>query len=119
ERARQLAPANLSVLPPVAKELTRAFYNACDVCLVPLADAPVFQETVPSKIFEVMACARPVLASVAGEAADIVRASGGGRIAAPADPDAIASAVLEFVELTADERAAMGRRGRDYVTTHY
>src|SRR5690606_38227856 len=80
---------------------------------------PVFRETVPSKIFEVMACARPVLASVAGEAAEIVRASGGGVTAAPADPDAIASAVLDLAGRTAEERAAMGQRGRDFVTTNY
>jgi colanic acid biosynthesis glycosyl transferase WcaI len=71
---------------------TRAFYNACDLCLVPLANVPVFQETVPSKIFEIMACERPVLASLEGEAARIVRRAVAGRVCSPADPEAIAAA---------------------------
>jgi glycosyltransferase involved in cell wall biosynthesis len=65
----ELGLRNLSIHPPIEKSQTRAFYNACDLCLVPLAPVPIFNETVPSKIFEVMACERPVLASVAGEAA--------------------------------------------------
>ncbi|HKP75219.1 MAG TPA: glycosyltransferase family 4 protein, partial [Longimicrobiaceae bacterium] len=58
-RARAAELPNVSVLPPIPKEATRAFYNACDVCLVPLAPVPVFQETVPSKLFEILACERP------------------------------------------------------------
>lgn len=119
ERVRELAPSNLTLLPPVAKDRTRSFYNACDVCLVPLADAPVFQETVPSKLFEVMACGRPVLASLAGEAAAIVHQSGGGSTCAPGDPQAIRAAVLHLADRPPGELALMGQRGREFVTEHF
>lgn len=65
--------SNLTLHPPIAKERTPAFYAACDLCLVPLAPYAILQETIPSKLFEIMASERPVLASLAGEAADIVR----------------------------------------------
>lgn len=119
ECVRELAPSNLSLLPPVAKEQTRSFYNGCDVCLVPLADAEIFQETVPSKLFEIMACGRPVLASVAGEAATIVRQSGGGFVSAPANPTAITAAVLELAARTRADLELMGQRGRAFVTKHF
>jgi hypothetical protein len=111
--------SNVAVHGPIAKEDTRAFYNACDLCLVPLADVPVFQETVPSKIFEIMACERPVLASLAGEAARIVAESGAGTVVPPADPEAIAAGVVRMLQLPAEERRVMGRRGRRYVASHY
>jgi colanic acid biosynthesis glycosyl transferase WcaI len=125
-QARQVASlaherrlGNLVLHGPIPKDRTRAFYNACDVCLVPLADVTVFQETVPSKLFEIMACERPVLASVGGEAAGIVRESASGIVAAPGDPESIADGVLDLLSRAEAERRDMGRRGRAYVTERY
>lgn len=119
ERMRELRVTNLSIQPPISKSQTRAFHGGCDVSLVPLAPVPVFQETVPSKIFEIMACERPVLASVAGEAARIVEESGGGIVVPPGDAAAIAGGVVGLHAASVSERAEMGRRGRDYVIENY
>jgi glycosyltransferase involved in cell wall biosynthesis len=110
---------NVTVHPPIPRTETRAFYNACDVCLVPLAPIPIFQETIPSKIFEVMACERPVIASLTGEGARIVAESEGGRSVPPGDAAALADAVLAMIALAPAERQAMGRRARAYVLAHY
>ena len=118
-RAAELGTPNLTVGPAIPEERTRAFYNACDVCLVPLAAYPILQETVPSKIFEVMACERPVLAALAGEGARIVRGADAGLVVPPGDPGALADAVLTLRDAPADERAAMGRRGRLHVAEHF
>lgn len=118
-RWRELGLRNVSIHPPIPKDQTRAFYNACDACLVPLAPIPVFQETIPSKIFEVMACERPVLASLAGEGASIVEESGAGLVSPPGDPAALACSVRRLIELGEAERRAMGCRGRTYVAKHY
>lgn len=117
--ARALGLARTTIHPPIPKTQTRAFYNACDVCLVPLAPFPILQETIPSKIFEVMACERPVVASVAGEAARIVQQSGGGLVVPPGDAQGIADAVLRLRDTPAAERAAMGAAGRAYVGQNY
>lgn len=117
--SREMRLDNVTIHGPIPKDRTRAFYNACDICLVPLADVPVFQETVPSKLFEIMACERPALASVGGEAASIVQNSGCGFVARPADPAAIADGIRRVLSLSPAERAAMGRDGRRYVTEHY
>jgi colanic acid biosynthesis glycosyl transferase WcaI len=117
--AADLRLPNLSIHPPIAKEQTRAFYNACDLCLVPLAPVPIFSETVPSKIFEVMACERPLLASVAGEAARVVEASDAGLVTPPGDAGAMADGIMRARALTPWERAEMGSRGRRYVAEHY
>ncbi|MGH7702088.1 MAG: glycosyltransferase family 4 protein [Gemmatimonadales bacterium] len=118
-RLAELGLSNLSVHPPIPKEQTRAFYNACDVCLVPLAAFPILEETVPSKIFEIMACERPVLGCLAGEAAAIIERSGGGVVTPPGQPLALAQALRGLRAIAPDGRQAMGRRGRDYVTRHY
>ena len=117
--ARQLGLTNLTIHAHIPRELTRAFYNACDVCLVPLAPVPAFRDTIPSKIFEVMACERPVLASLDGEGARIVRESRCGVVAAPGDAQGITRAVDSMKEMNLEERREMGRRGREFVQRHY
>jgi glycosyltransferase involved in cell wall biosynthesis len=110
---------NVIVHRPIAKEQTRAFYNSCDVCLVPLAPLAVFHDTIPSKIFEVMACERPVVAGVRGEGRRIVADSGGGVAIEPGDARALADAIRTMKATPLAARQAMGRRGRAYVAANY
>lgn len=119
EEIKKLGVANVALHPPIPRNETRAFYNNCDACLVPLAPVPIFSETIPSKIFEVMACERPLIASVSGEAAAIVEGSGGGVRTEPGDAEGLANAILSVRAMSADDRGAMGRRARRYVAAHY
>jgi glycosyltransferase involved in cell wall biosynthesis len=118
-RWKELGVRNVAIHPPIPKGQTRAFYNACDLCLVPLAPVPIFSETVPSKIFEVMACESPVLASVEGEAARIVEASGGGAVSRPGDAEAMAEGIVRILSMPTETRAEMGRRGSQHVAAHF
>jgi colanic acid biosynthesis glycosyl transferase WcaI len=117
--ARALNLPNLSILGPIPKNRTRAFYNACDVCLVPLAPFGIFQETIPSKIFEVMACGRPVLASLGGEAAKIVEQSGGGVVTSAGCSEGMASGLRRLRAMTDAERVDIGKRGRTFVVERF
>jgi glycosyltransferase involved in cell wall biosynthesis len=119
QRRQELGLTNLSIHPPIPKTLTRAFYASCDFCLVPLAPVPVFQETVPSKIFEILACERPIVASVDGEARAIMEASGGGWVTPPGDAGELAAALVRAAEVPPETRRAMGAHGRAYVTRQY
>lgn len=110
---------NVSIHPPIPRAQTRAFYQACDVCLVPLAPIPIFQETIPSKIFEVMACERPLVASLAGEAARIIEGCEGGVTCPPGDARAIADAILGVLAMPPEARGAMGARARAHVLERF
>jgi glycosyltransferase involved in cell wall biosynthesis len=118
-RARELGVKNVSIHPPISRDETRAFYNACDICLVPLAPLSIFQTTVPSKMFEIMACERPVLASLAGEAARILEDSAGGLVTPPGDAEAMAHGILSARGMSAPQQVAMGTCARRYVEEHY
>jgi glycosyltransferase involved in cell wall biosynthesis len=111
--------AGVTITDPIAREATPAFYASCDAVLVPHAALPMLADTVPSKLFEIMACGRPVIAALAGEGARIVRDSGAGLVAAPGDPKSIADAIRHFHSLSAAQRAEMGRAGRKFVETNY
>jgi colanic acid biosynthesis glycosyl transferase WcaI len=117
--SESLGLENLQICGSIPRDRTRAFYNACDVCLVPLAPIDIFQETVPSKIFEIMACGRPIVASLSGEAARIVTESECGLVAPPGRPEEIAGVIRQVAAVTDEVRGELGRNGRRYVTAHY
>lgn len=105
-------------LPPVPLEQSAHYLNASDVLLVPLARDPVFAMFVPSKLFDGMACGKPILLSVDGEAREILEEAGAGLFVEPGDPDALARAI-RYLLGHPDLRKEMGERGRLFVTRHY
>lgn len=119
KRAGQLRLHNLVFLPPLPRDRTRAFYNACDACLVPLAPLPIFSHALPTKLFEIMACGRPVLASAAGLVAGVLAESGAGLSAPPGDAVGLARLVTTAAAMSDAQRAGMGAAGTAYVTTHF
>lgn len=118
EWAKARGLRNVEFLPLQDKDRMPAFYAAADVCFVPLRKGDYFRINIPSKIFEIMACARPVILGAEGQALDILQQAGGGIPVAPEDPDAFAEAVRR---LRADPALAgsLGANGRAYVVEHF
>ena len=118
ERARTEGIKNLIFHPAISKDLVPSYYNLADVCLVPLRDVPLFDTFIPSKMFEIMAVGKPILASLKGEAARILEASGGAVITSPEDLQGIVKAIRDLYQ-DPRRRAELGQNGRQYVERHY
>jgi glycosyltransferase involved in cell wall biosynthesis len=65
-----------------------------------------------------MACARPIVLTVDGEARSILEQAKGGVFVEPDNPQALAKAVSELRQRP-QELQEMGQRGRNYVLQHY
>lgn len=92
-----------------------ALINAlAEVLVVHLRDLPFFSATIPSKTQVAMACGRPILMAVRGDAAELVSKCNAGVVAEPENPEDIAQRIAELYRMPAAEREAMGRRGRDF-----
>lgn len=102
----------------VPKDEVVRWYRLAHVGLVPLRDVPLFTTFIPSKMFELLACGLPVVGSVAGEAAEILTASGGARVVKPEDVVAIELAI-RALRADAGLRAKLGDAGREFVVAHY
>lgn len=75
-------------------------------------------EGLPLTVLEAMACARPVVATAVGEMARAVVPGVTGLLVPPADPDALAGALLGVMHDPARARA-MGRMGREKVEAEF
>jgi len=96
-----------------------AMFAAADLLLLNQL-AAVKDTVVPSKLLTYMSAGRPVLAAVneASQGAEILRESRGGRIVAPEDPQALASAVCGM-KAAPEELAKMGRANRAYALENF
>ncbi|HXG60977.1 MAG TPA: glycosyltransferase family 4 protein [Planctomycetota bacterium] len=117
-RAAELGLPNVRFIEAQPKSRVPPFYAACDLGLVTLRRAELFQDVLPSKIFEYLAMERPIVLSVGGEARALVEEAGAGEYVPPENPEALADAVRRLAA-DRDRLERMGRRGRDYVLARF
>lgn len=109
---------NVAFIKGQPREKVMDFYRLADACIVPLRNATGLGTFIPSKIFEIMACGKPTVASLHGEAADILTRSGSAVVIPPEDP----TALVEAIERLRDDPEGcqrMGMAGREFVERYY
>jgi glycosyltransferase involved in cell wall biosynthesis len=117
-RSRELRLKNLRYLGKQPREKVPVYLLAADACLVPLRRREVFKTAIPSKMFEAMAAARPVLLGVEGEAQEILLEAGAGIAVPPDDSEGLANAILRLYQHPELARA-LGANGRRAVREKY
>lgn len=110
---------NVKFLGRQPEERMPGFFALANVLLVHLKRDPLFEITIPGKTGAYMACGRPILMAVAGDAADVVRDAGAGLTCTPQDPKALATAVRTLYTMPMAERERMGQAGREAFLKHY
>jgi len=109
---------NVYIVGQQSKDRMPAIWALTDVSLVLLRKRPTFESVIPSKIFEAMAMARPIILGVRGESQRIVEAAGAGLCIDPENDGELADAVRGLV--SSPERArSLGLAGRRYVEQNY
>ncbi len=100
------------------RELMPTVLAASDACLVHLRATELFGTVIPSKIFETMAMERPIIMGVEGEAREIVLRAGAGIAMEPESAESLVAAVEQLAG-DDDEKAAMGKAGRAFVSMEF
>ena len=109
---------NVTFCGPQSKERMSECINAADIGVAVLQPNPTFRTVYPNKIFDYMACGRPIVLGIDGVARELVcQTTGSGLFATPGDARAIAAAIRRLAD-DPDERSAMGARGRRWVEQH-
>lgn len=109
---------NIVFLGARPKSEMPGYVNAADAGLAVLQRNPTFKTVYPNKVFDYMACERPVVLAIDGVARRLVCDNAqAGIFAEPEDAEAIAGAI----ETLADDRArcrVLGQSGRRWVLAH-
>src|ERR1700692_3153812 len=114
--ARRLT--NIQFLGQQPRERIPAYVSAADVCLVMLKKTELFKTVIPTKLLEYMACERPVIVAVDGQARQIVATIGGGVFVEPENSQALVTAIADLSS-TPERRLQMGASGRQYILSNF
>jgi glycosyltransferase involved in cell wall biosynthesis len=112
--AKEKNLSNVCFVGQQPREKIPAYIAASDACLVVLRKSEVFDTVIPTKMLEFMACARPVILGVGGQAKEILERSRGGICVEPGNVDTLCDAILQLCgrpELC----ESLGRNGREYI----
>jgi len=109
---------NIQFLGQQPRERIPAYVSAADLCLVMLKKTELFKTVIPTKLLEYMACERPVIVAVDGQARQIVEEAGGGVFVEPENSRAVVKAILGCAE-DPEQGRQMGTRGRQYIVSKF
>lgn len=117
EKTRQLGLDNVIFAGEQPRAKMPAFVARADLTLVTYKNDEFFKGVIPSKIFDYMAAAKPVLINLDGEGAKIIKEAGCGVIAKAGDATDLVKELTKFYE----ERSLlkMGLSGRKFVQENY
>jgi len=110
--------ANVQFLGQQPRERIPAYVSAADLCLVMLKKTELFKTVIPTKLLEYMACERPAIVAVDGQARQIVEEAGAGVYAEPENSEALVKAILNLAA-DPERRRQMGASGRQYIVNKF
>jgi glycosyltransferase involved in cell wall biosynthesis len=109
---------NVTFFDRMPRESVAQLLREIDVALVLLRDTALFRTVIPSKMFEIMGSARPIILGVEGEARRILEEADAGIAIPPENAEALAAAILRLRD-DAALRERFGRNAYRYVRENY
>jgi colanic acid biosynthesis glycosyl transferase WcaI len=109
---------NIQFLGQQPRERIPSYVSAADLCLVMLKKTELFKTVIPTKLLEYMACERPVVVAVDGQARQIVEEAGAGVFVEPENSRDLVKAIIRLAE-DPDDMRQMGARGRQYIVNKF
>ncbi|MYL36422.1 glycosyltransferase family 4 protein [Halobacillus litoralis] len=118
DMANNQSISNVKFIESQSKEMIPEFYNTSDLSLIPLKNIELFKTFIPSKMFEIMACGVPIVASLEGEAAEILEQS---KASIVVDPDNVEGIMNAIIKVKNDKALYedLKRNGPDFVEKNY
>jgi colanic acid biosynthesis glycosyl transferase WcaI len=117
-QAQKRGLTNIAFMDVIPHSLVPTILAAGDVCLAHVRKASGGLGIIPIKMYEAMACARPVVLAVEGDARRIAEEAGAAICVEPENASALAAAILQLYEHP-DLTSTLGPKGRKYVEERF
>ncbi len=113
-QAKSMNLSNVTFLDPVSLAEIARYYSICFCGLASLINIPVYEGARPSKVFPVLASAKPLVFIGSGEGARLVETAEAGAVVPVGDPKALAGTLSRFAS-DSSLAATCGQNGRRFV----
>ena len=105
---------NFKFLGSYPPEKMSDFFACADALIVSLKDTKIFSMTIPGKLQSYLASGKPIIASLNGIGAKIIKDSKSGYVSNSDDVDKFVNSIIKFNELSEPERKYFGNNARKY-----
>lgn len=95
------------------------FFSYADALYVSLKDEYIFSLTIPSKVQSYLACGKPILASLNGEGAKVVKDAKSGYVSDAENISDLADNIIKMYNLSEEERKQLGENGLKYFNKEF
>ncbi len=110
---------NISFLPPVNKKAVPTLTEYFDCIYIGAKDSPLYRFGIcMNKMFDGMMAGKPVVFAINAPPTPVSEANCG-LIISPESVEEIMNAVRKLMQMSKNERLAMGRRGKEEILSHY
>ena len=103
---------------PIVAKLAAAYFKNADALYVSLRNEGTVGKTIPNKLMMSMAFARPIVGVIQGDGRDVLKESGGAFLA-DENAESVKNALLAISNLSANEKARLGRLNKLYYDSHF
>ena len=97
----------------------KSFFNQADILLVSLKDELIFNVTVPAKLQAYLCTKKPILGMLNGEGVKIINEANCGLCVNAGDSIKLAEKILEFYQMSNDNRNVLGANGFKYFEENF
>jgi glycosyltransferase involved in cell wall biosynthesis len=105
---------NVHLLGSFESTYMPAFFSSADALLVSLKKDFIFSLTIPSKIQSYMACGKPIIASLDGEGARIIKEADAGFTSKSEDINGLKESIIKLLSLSYDDQILLGNNAKKY-----
>ncbi len=110
---------NVEFLDAVPKQQIYAYLRLADLFILPYSNQELWRVALPNKLFDYLACSRPIIAVLPpGDTSRVLAESGCGVTVAPDQPFLLAQAIQTFFS-DPELCRRLGSRGKDYVLSRF
>ncbi|MGY3777190.1 glycosyltransferase family 4 protein [Isobaculum melis] len=100
-------------------EKMHEYYQDADACLLTLKNQNKIGLTIPAKLQGYMVAGKPIIAAIDGDAKVIIHDANCGICVPASQAEALAQAMVDFMNLTHQEQLAFGKNARAYYESHF
>ena len=90
------------------------FFASADALVVSLKKSKIFSMTIPGKLQSYLASGKPIIASLDGIGAEIIKESSSGYVTPSEDHHGLAKSIISFDKLSLEQRIKLGANARKY-----
>ena len=105
---------NFKFLGSFPPEEMPKFFASADALVVSLKKTKIFSMTIPGKLQSYLASGKPIIASLDGIGAEIIKESSSGYVTPSEDHHGLAKSIISFDKLSLEQRSKLGVNARKY-----